>query len=115
MLGEIHWHILRASRQMYKKTIVETRHGESGIIVQHGITEFGKEVGRDEIDWWVFRKEDDIQVLKKRTGEALDAAQKLKRRRTFSTEARDLRLAASCSRYCGDSQRNTPPRLLRAA
>ncbi len=79
MLGEIHWHILRASRLMYEKTIVETRHGESGLIVQQGITEFGKEVGRDEIDWWVFRKEHDLQELRERTSRALDAAQQLKK------------------------------------
>ncbi len=28
MLGEIHWHLLRASQLMYDKTIVETRGGE---------------------------------------------------------------------------------------
>ncbi len=78
MLGEIHWHILRASRLMREKTVIETRHGESGIIVHQGRTEFGKEVGRDEIDWWVFRREHDLQELRKKTAQALEAAQKLK-------------------------------------
>jgi hypothetical protein len=79
MLGEIHWHILRASRLMYEKTVVETRHGESGLIVQQGVTEFGKDVGRDEIDWWVFRKEHDLQELRERTSRTLNAAQQLKK------------------------------------
>jgi len=83
MLGEIHWHILRASRLMYQKTVVETRGSEgsglAGLIVHQEYTEFGREVGRDEINWWVFRKESDIQELRERTSQAQDAAQKLKR------------------------------------
>jgi hypothetical protein len=79
MLGEIHWHILRASQLMYEKTVVETRHGERGLFVQQGITDFGKEVGRDEIDWWVFRKEHNLPELRERTSRALDAAQQLKK------------------------------------
>lgn len=79
MLGEIHWRILRASQLMRQKTIVETKRGESGLVVHHEYTEFGKEVGRDVTDWWVFRREKDIQKLKRRTEEALDAAHKLKK------------------------------------
>jgi hypothetical protein len=79
MLGEIHWHILRASRLMYQKTVVETRGSEgsglAGLIVHQEYTEFGREVGRDEINWWVFRKESDIQELRERTSQAQDAAQ----------------------------------------
>ena len=78
MLGEIHWHILRASRLMYEKTVVETRGGASGLVVHQGYTEFGREVGRDEINWWVFKKERDIQELRERTSQALEASQKLK-------------------------------------
>lgn len=40
MLGEIHWHILRASRLMHEKTVIETRHGEGGLIVHQEDTEF---------------------------------------------------------------------------
>jgi hypothetical protein len=64
---------------MYAKTIVATRHGESGLIVQQGITDFGKEVGRDEIDWWVFRKEHHLQELREKTSRSLDAGQQLKK------------------------------------
>jgi hypothetical protein len=42
------------------------------------ITPFGKEVGRDEIDWWINRKEDDIDCFCQRSKSALDAAQTLK-------------------------------------
>jgi hypothetical protein len=76
-LGEMHWYILRASHLMYEKTTIEIKVGIGGF-VQHKDTDFGKEVGRDEINWWVFKKEPDIEELKKQTTRALEAAQKLK-------------------------------------
>lgn len=76
MLGEIHWHILRASRLMHEKTIVKTE--SAGFVVRQGWTEFGKEVGRDEINWWVVKKETEIQELRERTNQVLEAAQALK-------------------------------------
>ena len=81
MLGEIHWHILRASRLMYEKSVVETEGSgaAAGFIVNHEITAFGREVGQDEIDWWVVRREEDIQELKRRTSEVLGAAQNLRK------------------------------------
>src|SRR5438105_7031448 len=78
-LGEMHWYVLRASTLMHKMTIVEIKVGEGEFApIRQEYTDFGKEVGRDEINWWVFKKESDIDELKKQTTQALDAAQKLK-------------------------------------
>ena len=78
-LGEMHWYVLRASALMYKKTIVEIKVGDGKFTsIRQEYTDFGKAVGRDEINWWVFKKESDIDELKKQTTQALEAAQKLK-------------------------------------
>ncbi len=78
-LGEIHWCVLRASYLMHDKTTIEVKLGEGKLSpIRQEHTDFGKEVGRDEINWWVFKKESDIEELKKQTARALEAAQKLK-------------------------------------
>jgi Putative DNA-binding domain len=77
VLGEVHWHLLRASQLMYENTVVKTK--GTGFVVHEGYTEFGREVGRDEINWWVFKKERNIEELREQTSRALDAAQKLKK------------------------------------
>lgn len=80
-LGEMHWYILRASHEMYVKTTVEKQADKRvGTLTPIRLedTEFGKEVGRDEINWWIFRKERNIQELQQQTARAFDAAQKLK-------------------------------------
>src|SRR5271157_5257619 len=77
VLGEVHWHLLRASQLMYEKTVVKSK--GTGFVVHEGYTEFGREVGRDEINWWVFKKERNIEELREQTSRALDAAQKLKK------------------------------------
>jgi len=41
-------------------------------------TNFGKEVGGDEMHWWVFRKEDQVDELQRRTEEVLQSVQGLK-------------------------------------
>ena len=41
-------------------------------------TPFGEEVGLDEIHWWVFRKESDLEELDMKTKETLALMQKLK-------------------------------------
>ncbi len=51
---------------------------EGGWIVKSENTALGKEVGLDEINWWVFKKEADIEALRKRTESALKAVQVLK-------------------------------------
>jgi len=78
-LGELHWYVLRASYLMHDKTTVEIKVGEGKLSpIRQEYTDFGKEVGRDEINWWVFKKEPDIEELKKQTTQALEAVQKLK-------------------------------------
>src|SRR5260370_13978765 len=78
MLGEIHWHLLRASQMMYEKSVVKTK-GGAGFVVHGGSTDFGREVGRDEINWWVSKKEPDIGELRDQASRALEAAQRLKK------------------------------------
>lgn len=70
-IGKIHWYILKADSEMERKRYAE---GESGEIVQ---TDFGKEV-RDEILWWVFKKEAQVEELWNRTNNTLSSVQKLK-------------------------------------
>src|SRR5712692_10156549 len=78
-LGELHWYVLRASYLMDDKTTVKTKVGEGKLSpIRQEDTTFGREVGRDEINWWVFKKEPDIEELKKQTTRALEAVQKLK-------------------------------------
>lgn len=77
MLGEIHWQLLRAEHLMQEKAIV-TRKKEGFVAVRDMYTDFGKQVGRDEINWWVFKKEPDVEELRRQTTRALEAAQKLK-------------------------------------
>jgi hypothetical protein len=78
-LGELHWYILRASDLMYNKTTIEIKLREGKLSpIRQEHTDFGKEVGRDEINWWVFKKEPDIEELKKQTTRALEVTQKLK-------------------------------------
>jgi hypothetical protein len=55
-LGRIHWLLLRSAEIMDKNRFAERR-SESGFRVVSGFTEFGEEVGLDEIQWWVFQKE----------------------------------------------------------
>jgi hypothetical protein len=53
------------------------RHKE-GIFERSELTEFGEEVGRDEIHWWVFKKESEIDTLRDRSQSTLAAADRLK-------------------------------------
>jgi hypothetical protein len=41
-------------------------------------TEFGREVGGDEIHWWIFKKEPDVAALRQQTEHVLQPAQELK-------------------------------------
>lgn len=71
-IGKIHWYILKAASEMKRKRHAEE---ESGKIV---LTDFGKEV-IDEIHWWVFKKETQIEELLNRTSNTLSSVQKLKK------------------------------------
>jgi virulence-associated protein VapD len=73
-LGKIHWYIQKADTEMHSKCEIQ-KEGEHGI---PETTPFGEEVGQDEINWWVFKKEPEIEELRKRTETALKPVQKLK-------------------------------------
>src|SRR6267142_2199916 len=81
-VSEMHWHILRAAKLMYDKSVVQIKderaEGSPLVAVRQKTTDFGKEVGRDEINWWVFKKEPEIEEFKSRVTKTLDAAQRLK-------------------------------------
>jgi hypothetical protein len=38
--------------------------GETSRFIQYEQTEFAREVGRDEINWWVFKKEPNLDELR---------------------------------------------------
>ena len=76
-LGEFHWYLLKADRLMAEQTF-ERYEGDDARPNLHKRTEFGKEVGPDEIHWWVFRREQEIGKLEESTRRALGAAQRLK-------------------------------------
>jgi Putative DNA-binding domain len=65
---------------MRTKTLVKIEAGEANSpkFPSYERTDFGKEVGRDEINWWVFKQETSIDDLREQTQRALDAAQFLK-------------------------------------
>ena len=70
-LGQIHRMLIDASNELQS----QSQHRVDGKDVS---TELGKEVGKDEIHWWVFKKEPNVEELRARTKDALTAAQKLK-------------------------------------
>ena len=83
-LGHIHWHLLKAATEMGNLTTVEEV-VEGTRFRTTARTEFGKEVGQDEINWWIVKKETNWPELRERSERALDAVEKLK------TQSRELR------------------------
>ncbi|MDE1845405.1 MAG: putative DNA binding domain-containing protein [Thaumarchaeota archaeon] len=63
-VGELHYLILKSQE------IVEN--------LKRNDKSFEGEIGRDEIHWWIFYKEKDLKELKNRTGEVLEAFQRVK-------------------------------------
>jgi hypothetical protein len=70
-LGQGHWYILRADNEMERRCYTGTGQRRTR-------TDFGKQVGSDELHWWVFRKEDQVDELQRRTEEVLQSVQRLK-------------------------------------
>lgn len=68
-LGEIHWTLLKSASVMDG----QRWHGST-----YKNTAFGKEVGGDEIHWWVFEKETDVDELLAITEQTLGSVQTLK-------------------------------------
>ncbi len=73
-IGKIHWYIQKADTVMDQQRWIK---GEN-FFDHKELTAFGKEVGFDEIHWWIFNKETDIMELYGRTEKTLNSVQKLK-------------------------------------
>ena len=76
MLGKIHWTLLRAAHLMDSRRYRKVRLSGESFATEW--TEFGNEIGTDEINWWVFKKETQIDDLKAETERVLNPAQRLK-------------------------------------
>ncbi len=78
-LAQFHWYLLKSSKLMESLCFDFVDKQEGGLKLRSvNSTEFGEEVGRDEIDWWINRKEGDLTAFEKESTAALDAAQTLK-------------------------------------
>ncbi len=75
-LGMMHLRILRASHAMDAKMRVKVK--KNGFSTDRW-TEFGKQVGVDEINWWITQRDPDVDELLAHTVDALKAAQALKK------------------------------------
>jgi hypothetical protein len=76
-LGMMHLRILKAAHVMDAKRRVKVK--AQGNFGTEKLTDFGKQVGVDEINWWITQKEPDVDELLAHTVEALKAAQTLKK------------------------------------
>lgn len=74
-LGRIHWYLLHADKLMMEKRFAPHPPGE---IHKSTRTEFWSEVENDEINWWVFKRERDLPLFRKKTELTLVSAQALK-------------------------------------
>ena len=86
-LGKIHWTLLRASNLMNSLRYREVKK-EGQFFHTTEWTDLGHEIGMDEINWWVFKREPQIGELLAETERALAAAQVLK---TESAKLENLR------------------------
>jgi len=73
-IGEIHGLVLQSTHVMDEARWIQKK-AEFGSTYEW--TEFGNEVGQDEIHWWIFEKETNHDELLAMTQKALLAAQKL--------------------------------------
>lgn len=76
MLGEIHWHLLRATHFEEEQQSVK---GGSLVDILEEMANSGREIIGDEIHWWVSTKETDHERLEEQVKRALKAAEALKK------------------------------------
>jgi Putative DNA-binding domain len=76
-LGEIHWALLKSASLMDSKRWKVIK-GIGTIFSTQEDTEFGEEIGSDEIHWWIFKKETDVEELLAKTERTLESVQTLK-------------------------------------
>jgi hypothetical protein len=74
-LAEIHRTLLTSQQAMHDQSWTATTAPISHLTA---LTQFGREVGGDEIHWWIFQKEPDVDQLAARTKSTLDSVQVLK-------------------------------------
>ena len=80
-LGKIDFLIQRSSAEIYIKSWIKKKklmHGKLEVN-DDKLTDFGNEVNFDEIHWWIFRKETNVEELLERTKKALNSTLKIKR------------------------------------
>jgi hypothetical protein len=81
-LGAIHWRLLKAAQLMDERRWVredrEDISAESSFQSLSKPTDFGTEVANDEIHWWIFTREDDVDELRIRTEQVRASAQTLR-------------------------------------
>lgn len=79
-LGRINFIIQRSSAEIYNKSWIKKTNLWHGVEVNDGkLTDFGNEINFDEIHWWIFRKETNIDELFERTQNTLNSILKIKR------------------------------------
>jgi schlafen family protein len=76
-LGEFHWNILHSSKLMDSQRWQELKE-EGKPFSRREFTDFGREVGLDEIHWWIFKKERNVAELGERAKVVLQSAERLK-------------------------------------
>ena len=85
-LGRIHWYFVSAYNELEGKRNPARTNSKKNplvplskiLITSPGGTKYDDEVGTDEIRWWVFKKESDIEKLHQRVEKVLPHVQKLK-------------------------------------
>lgn len=75
MLAQIHRTLLRSQQAMHDQSWTATSGPISHLTA---LTQFGREVGGDEIHWWIFQREPDVDHLAAITKSTLDSVQVLK-------------------------------------
>ena len=78
-LGKILWYLLSADQEMAERTHVQET-TEQGPRPFPKRTPFGEEVGNDEIFWWIYRKESNIEEFRTKVANTLGSAQTLRER-----------------------------------
>lgn len=75
-LGKVLGYLLGAAQAMEERMYVT--HTTNGGFTARDLTEFGEEVGKDEIHWWVYKKEANLEELQARVKQVLQSLQSLK-------------------------------------
>lgn len=85
LLGTILWRFLSSDQKLQRAMRGEQEKTSPSRV---SFTEFGKEVGRDNVFWWIHKRAPDVDELLKKTQDVLPAAQTLKESSTLNKRAR---------------------------